>query len=312
MSDTDRTAEMSAIVLLDDAGLLLASGADARSFLHAQLTSDVQKLAPGAARRAGWCSAKGRLLATMLVIPAGEDRFLLQVSQSVAAMVARRLSMFVLRAKVKIEEAGAQWTQLGLLGADAPHALARAGLSAPAAALACTQAADGSVAVRIDAQRVLVLVPAARADAFLAALALPAAPAARWRAADIRAGLPGIVATTQDLFVPQMVNLELLGGVDFKKGCYPGQEVVARTQYRGQLKRRMVRARVAGPSALQPGQDLYGEDGQPAGTVVNAVSGEDASELLAVLPLGALEAGTPIRVAPGGAAIEVLPLPDAA
>ena len=107
MSDTDPNAESSCVALLDDAGLLLASGADARSFLHAQLTSDVQNLAPGAARRAGWCSAKGRLLATMLVIPAGEDRFLLQVSQSVAATVARRLSMFVLRARVKIEDAGA-------------------------------------------------------------------------------------------------------------------------------------------------------------------------------------------------------------
>lgn len=309
MSDND---EAPIVVRLDDAGLLLAGGADARTFLHAQLTSDVQKIGSGEARFAGWCSAKGRLLATMLVIPAGEDRFLLQLSESVVASVAKRLSMFVLRAKAKIEDVGAQWAQFGLLGVDAPRALERAGLAAPAVALGCTQSADGAIAVRIDARRVLALVPAGHAEAFLAALALPDAPAARWRAEDIRGGVPGVVAATQDLFVPQMVNLELLGGVDFKKGCYPGQEVVARTQYRGQLKRRMVLARVAGPSALQPGQDLYGDDGQPAGTVVNAVSGADATELLAVLPLGALGAGTPIRIAPGGAAIEVLPLPYAA
>jgi len=308
----DAQTDVTVCVPLDDAGLLLASGADARSFLHAQLTSDVQNLGPGEARLAGWCSAKGRLLATLLVISTGENHFLLQLSQSLVAAVAKRLGMFVLRAKAKIEDVGTQWVQFGILGPDASAALVRAGLEAPAAPLACTHAGDGTIAVRVDEDRFLVMVDAARADAFCARLALPAAPALRWRMEDIRAGRPGVVAATQDLFVPQMVNLQLVGGVDFRKGCYPGQEVVARTQYRGQLKRRMVRARLPALAEVQPGQDLFGEDGQPAGTVVNVVCGGEGIELLAVLPIGVLETGTPIRIAPGGPAIEILPLPYAA
>jgi folate-binding protein YgfZ len=124
--------------------------------------------------------------------------------------------------------------------------------------------------------------------------------------AEIRAGRPLIEQPTQDQFVPQMVNLELAGGVDFHKGCYPGQEVVARAQYRGAVKRRMYRLRGA---ALQPGQDLYSDDapGQASGTVVNAAGDES----LAVLQISAVEAGTPFRAQPQAAALEVLPLPYA-
>ena len=130
------------------------------------------------------------------------------------------------------------------------------------------------------------------------------ATAGDWACAEIRAGRPLVVLSTQDQFVPQMVNLELAGGVDFKKGCYPGQEIVARAQYRGAVKRRMYRLRGA---ALRPGQDLYSDDapGQASGTVVNA-AGEES---LAVLQISAVEAGSPIRVQPQAAALEILSLP---
>lgn len=308
----DDNNDASAFVRLRDSGLLLASGAEARAFLHAQLTNDVQNLSADAARRAGWCSAKGRLLATFLVVPAGVDRFLLQLAGSLVAQAGKRLSMFVLRAKVKIEDVGAQWAQFGLIGPEGEAALVRAGLAAPAGVLACSHGAEGTIVVRAGARRWLVLAGVDAAEALVARLALPEAPVDRWRLEEVRDGLPGVVADTQDLFVPQMVNLELLGGVDFRKGCYPGQEVVARTQYRGQLKRRMVRARVTGGTGLAPGQDLYGEDGQPVGTVVNAVPAGEAVELLAVVPIAALESGAPLRVAPGGTALDLLPLPYAA
>jgi folate-binding Fe-S cluster repair protein YgfZ len=108
-----------------------------------------------------------------------------------------------------------------------------------------------------------------------------------------------------------MVALEAIGGVDFKKGCYPGQEVVARAQYRGQLKRRMVRARVPAGLDVRPGQDLYSDDaaGQASGTVVNVAPAAGGSEFLAVAPIAAIEEHKPIRTAPGGAPIEVLTLP---
>lgn len=286
------------IAVLDEHGLLEVTGEEARAFLHAQLSNDIEHLAAGRARYAGWCSAKGRLLATFLVVPHAGG-FLLQLARDLAPAVAKRLSMFILRAKVKLADASAQWSQFGLWGDGAEGQLGALGLAIPAEDLAVSHA-NGAFAVRVAAQRHLMLLPAT----MRAALAVNAA-ANDWGLAEIRAGRPQVVLTTQDQFVPQMVNLELTGGVDFQKGCYPGQEIVARTQYRGQLKRRMVRLRA--PMPLRPGQDLYSDDfpGQPSGAVVNAADGE----ALAVLQISTLESGAAIRAEAGGAALEVLPLP---
>ena len=238
-------------------GLLSVAGADARAFLHAQLTNDIQNLRADQAALAGWCSAKGRLLATFLVIPA-PDGFLLQVARDLAAPVAKRLSMFVLRSKVKVTDASDGWAQFGVWDADFRQAdVAWAGTRAR---------------VRVAESRFLELSPAAEAsDA-------TNADEAQWVLQEIRAGRPLITAATQDQFVPQMVNLEQLGGVDFKKGCYPGQEIVARAQYRGQVKRRMVRAQAPAGVRVLPGQEFNG------GTVVDVAPAENGSELLAVMP----------------------------
>ena len=270
------------IAKLEEHGLLHVAGEDARAFLHAQLTNDVAGLAAGHARFAGWCSAQGRLLATFLVVPFSGG-FLLQLSRDLVPAVAKRLSMFVLRSKVKIADASAQWLQFGVWRADAGEPLA-------------VTEEDGSIAVVIEPGRSLLLTHAGNQE--------PDTPASEWMLAEIRAGRPLITAPTQDQFVPQMVNLELAGGVDFQKGCYPGQEVVARAQYRGEVKRRMFRLRGA---ALKPGQELFSDDapGQPSGMVVNA-AGEES---LAVLQVAAVEARSPIRPQPQGTALEVLPLP---
>jgi len=269
------------IAKLDQYGLLQVAGEDARAFLHAQLTNDIENLAPGAARYAGWCSAKGRLLATFLVVPAA-DGFLLQLARDLVPVVAKRLSMFILRSKVKISDVTGEWLQFGLWEA------------LPGGDLSVGQANDG-IKVGIDADRTLLITRTSMEAK---------TPAAEWALAEIRAGRPLIVQATQDQFVPQMVNFELSGGVDFKKGCYPGQEIVARAQYRGAVKRRMVRLRGA---ALQPGQEIYSDDapGQSGGTIVNAAGGE----ALAVLQVAAIEAKTPVRPQPQAAALEVLPLP---
>lgn len=270
------------IAKLEEYGLLHVAGDDARAFLHAQLTNDVEHLAPGKARIAGWCTAKGRLLATFLLVPYSGG-FLLQLSRDLVPAVAKRLTMFVLRSKVKITDASAQWFQYGAWRADAGEPLA-------------VTEKDGSITVVIEPGRCLLL---ANTES-----QVPNRPAADWTLAEIRAGRPLIAAPTQDQFVPQMVNLELAGGVDFQKGCYPGQEVVARAQYRGAVKRRMVRLRGA---ALKAGQELYSDDapGQPSGMVVNAAGDES----LAVLQLSAVESKSPIRPQPQGAPLEVLPLP---
>lgn len=278
---------MANIAKLDQYGLLHAAGGDARAFLHAQLTNDIEHLGTGQARYAGWCSAKGRLLATFLVVPFSGG-FLLQLSRDLVPAITKRLSMFVLRSKVKITDVTGQWAQYGIWGADDGESLS-------------VSESDGTIAVRIEPDRRLVLAAEPSAGRYA-----PNAAAEDWILAEIRAGRPLIAGVTQDQFVPQMVNLELAGGVDFKKGCYPGQEVVARAQYRGAVKRRMYRVRGA---ALQPGQELYSDDtpGQASGTVVNAAGGES----LAVLQISAVEAGSPFRAQPQAAALEVLPLPYA-
>jgi tRNA-modifying protein YgfZ len=233
-------------------GLLSVTGADAREFLHAQLTNDVQNLAADRAALAGWCSAKGRLLATLLVVPS-PDGFLLQLSRDLAPAVAKRLSMFVLRAKVKVVDESDAWKQFGVWNASDEGV---------------DVAWEGTVAtVKVDAGRFLKL----GKD-----LDMPESkPEEAWTLQEIRAGRPLITAATQDQFVPQMVNLETLGGVNFQKGCYPGQEIVARAQYRGQVKRRMVKLAAPAGAELKPGQEFNG------GVVVDSAGGE----LLAVMPL---------------------------
>jgi folate-binding protein YgfZ len=237
-------------------GLLSVTGADARAFLHAQLTNDIEHLAPERAVLAGWCSAKGRLLATFLVVPAPQG-FLLQLARDLAAPVAKRLSMFILRSKVRIADETEAWAQFGLWDAD---------FQQPEVAWRGDRAT-----VRVGERRYLEWVPSSQAGE-------ADADESQWTLQEIRAGRPLISAATQDQFVPQMVNLEQLGGVDFKKGCYPGQEIVARAQYRGQVKRRMVRTQAPAGVQLAPGQEFNG------GTVVDVAAAGNGSELLAVMP----------------------------
>jgi folate-binding protein YgfZ len=269
------------IAKLEHYGLLYAAGADARAFLHAQLTNDVENLQSGRARHAGWCSAKGRLLATFLVVPHAEG-FLLQLSRDLVPTVLKRLSMFVLRSKVKLTDVSEPWAQYGIWEAGGES-------------LEVSES-EGSISIGIDKGRRLVLAPEGRYAANTTA--------DDWMLAEVRAGRPLIAQATQDQFVPQMVNLELAGGVDFKKGCYPGQEIVARAQYRGAVKRRMYLLRGA---SLKAGQELFSDDapGQPSGTVVNTAGDES----LAVLQSSAVEAKSPIRAQPQAAPLEVLPLP---
>ena len=279
-------------------GLLSASGDDACSFLHAQLTNDVEHMPPDRARLAGWCSAKGRLLASLIVLPQ-PDGFLLQLAADLAPAVAKRLSMFVLRAKVKISDLGRGYAQLGVWGAGAAARLRELGLSLGEAPLAI--ATSGALmAVRMGQDRALVVAPVAELVRLESDLAAASAAEDEWALLEIRAGRPLIRQATQDLFVPQMVNLQLLGGVDFQKGCYPGQEIVARMQFLGQLKRRMYRAHVDGEMAPHPGDELYcasSESGQGTGKVVDARPAPPGGfDLLAVVQVSLVDADDNIHL----------------
>jgi folate-binding protein YgfZ len=266
---------------LSDWGVIRAQGAEAAKFLHGQLTQDVEHLADGEVRLAGYCSAKGRLLASFVMWRRGPEDILLACSADVLPAVLKRLSMFVLRAKCKLSDASAELPLWGLAGPAA--AVGAVGVRSEAAGGELLRLADAVVAGQ----------PVARA-LWLGA-GEPAAPALdldAWRWLEVHSGVARIVATTSEQFVPQMVNLELVGGVNFQKGCYPGQEVVARSQYRGTLKRR---AYVLGsPEALLPGQEIFlaTEAEQPAGLVALAGSWAGQHAVLAELKIAALAAGT--------------------
>jgi folate-binding protein YgfZ len=266
MVDTPQTGvDADGAVPLPDLGVILAQGDDAAAFLNGQLTQDMLHLDEGRASLAGYCSPKGRLLATFLAWRVSADSIALACSADLLASTLKRLSMYVLRAKCKLSDASAAWPLHGLAGPSA-NALTAAGTLA---------AADWSCAV-IGSARVVRLPAVDGASRYLwagpDAPPLPRLAAEAWRWLEVRSGVPRVTAATVDQFVPQMLNLELLGGVNFKKGCYPGQEVVARSQYRGTLKRRSYL--MDSEAAVEAGTEVFHSDdpGQPAGMVVLGAS----------------------------------------
>ena len=270
-------------VRLHDWGLIRAAGDDARNFLHGQLTQDMLDIGPQGARLAGYCSAKGRLLASFIVWQRSPTELLLACSADLLPAVLKKLSMFVLRAKCKLSDATAELPLFGLAGEAAARAL---GNDAPAAAW------SRSVHGNADIVR---LPDAAGMPRFLWAAAeappLPPLAGELWRWLEVQSAVPRIVAATAERFVPQMVNLELVGGVNFQKGCYPGQEVVARSQYRGTLKRRACLFDSSGEAVV--GQELFSADDpeQPAGVVAGAApvpGGAGRYSVLAEVRLAAL------------------------
>lgn len=278
-------------VSLPDWGVILAQGPDAAAFLNGQLTQDMLHLDEGRASLAGYCSPKGRLLATFVAWRLAADSFALACSADLLGATLKRLSMYVLRARCKLSDASAAWPLHGLAGPSADALAAGA-----VAAAEWSSASVGSASViRLPAVDGVARYLWAGPDA----PPLPPLPAEAWRWLELRSGVPRVMAATADQFVPQMLNLELLGGVNFKKGCYPGQEVVARSQYRGTLKRRTYLMGCA--AAVAAGAEVFhnADPGQPAGMVVLAASlpaGPHAAlvELkMAALLQGTLHAGSP-------------------
>ena len=225
---------------LIELGLILATGEEAIAFLHNLLTNDVKSLPPDGVRFAGFCSAKGRLLAS-LHLWHQQGEMALMLSADLLPAVLKKLSMYVLRSKVQLRDASNEICLFGLSGPQAEALLAALGAATPFPLQ--TIPFSGGRAVRLDGRRFVLAVEAGQAKEIwhhLSEGARPIGPAV-WRWLEIMAGQPRISAATQEMFVPQMVNMELpaVGGVSFTKGCYPGQEIVARAQYLGKVKRRM-------------------------------------------------------------------------
>lgn len=308
-----RSAQSATILApLTDIGLIRVRGEDANVFLHNLLTNDLNGLSADGVQRSGICNPKGRLLATFLIWHEGAD-LLIALSSDLHATILKKLSMYVLRSKVRLSDAGDQRMLIGLSGPEAAKALADLG-PIPAESLKITSIEYGQV-VRLDAERYLLAIDASATEAVwrkLAALARPVGLAA-WHWLEITAGIPLVSSATQEEFIPQMINFELIDGVSFKKGCYPGQEIVARTQYLGKIKRRMYRAHLDEelPAA---GTHLYAPEtgDQSCGTVVSSSPAPGGgNELLAVIQSTCAEAGEVHLHSPSGPRLIFQPLPYA-
>ena len=281
-----RACESGATVLapLADLSWLLFSGADAKSFLHNQLTSDINHLSIDHWQHSSWCSPKGRMLVSFIAFCSAIETYQLQLATDLAPSMLKRLKMFVLRAKVHIENVDATQLSFGLAGKDAAAILSMSGLPVPLDAHSSIPFADGFV-LRLATDRFQVVVSATAALKTWEQLSINARPVGlhAWRWLNIQAGIPLVRQATQEEFVPQMVNFDKINGVSFNKGCYPGQEIVARTQYLGKVKRHLYR--VHAQESLQVGSHLFAEfDTQHCGVIAEAAPSPDGGwDALAVM-----------------------------
>ena len=240
-------------------GLIRARGTDAVAFLQGQLSTDIEQLTPTVTHLSSWNTAKGRVVSLIRLFRRDDDIYL-ALPGGLKATVLKRLSMYVLRAKVALTDASDEFGCLGLIGDDAAALLAQAGIPVPL---------QPNTATHTKALHVLRLIGELPRYALygpedmLGTLKKNWEPATspgtedEWALRRILAGEPTVHPETSEHFVAQMLDLDKLGGIDFKKGCYIGQEIIARAQYRGGVKRHMVRAESQAATRIKPGTDIH-------------------------------------------------------
>ena len=272
--------------LLAELRLIRVGGADRTAFLQGQLTQDLRTITAERSALYGWANAQGRLLLVGQLF-SWNDACWLTASADTAESLARRLRQFVLRARVTVEV-----SDFALLGLNADAATDWPSPGTPAREPGAGRDGGDWYAMRVaaDPGRILVAATPAATDALAAVCAAAGMDQRAWQLAEIRAGIPLLGAALEAAFVPQMVNLDLLGGVHFSKGCYSGQEIVNRTRHLGRVKRRKLRFGCAGSAPPACGEAIHGTGGE-AGRVVAAAATAQGCELLAVVQLEALADG---------------------
>lgn len=312
---------------LDDLAVFAVSGADAVSFIQGQITNDIASALPNEAKLAGYCTAQGRLLGTMILSKSTESPDIPPViqaviKQDVLAPVMKRLSMFVLRAKAKLESTSLKVTGIQVSPLNIGKLTAALGHDLPSKQWESFRTASGqwiSAPAANNLRRWWWVASAEQIAGQKQLLSLCQEQSSEiWQVSDIKAGLPWIVLSTQDLFIPQTLNLDLIDGVSFTKGCYPGQEIVARSHYRGTLKKRMGLGFVANTdlnetarTALVPGSDIFDSSrpGQPCGRIINSAHSPDASHLLFEATFESMQTDALCLVNEDGPAIKIQSLP---
>jgi folate-binding protein YgfZ len=295
-------------------GLLQFDGPDTTSFLQGQLTNNVQALTATRSQYSGYCTAKGRLLAFLLLWQR-DGVYQMMLPRELCEPIRKRLSMYILRAKVKASDLSVDYNYFGVSGADAASCITTLTGSAPAAAHDIVHG-DALSVLKLPVNRYLIVTTTSKAAAIEATLSAAAAgePESFWTALDIEAGIPEVVTATQEQFVPQTVNFDFINAVSFDKGCYPGQEIVARTHYLGKPKQRMVRAQIISKESPQAGDKLYSQafGDQASGMIVSAVAaGTNNHEVLAVVQTNSIDTADAHWQSPRGPALKIDALPYA-
>ena len=311
------STDLSSAVLtpLDQLTCYEICGKDAQKFLQGQLTNDVSEISPTRGQLSSYCTPKGRMLAIFYVCQF-QDKFLILIRTDIAESVINRLKMFVLRAKVEINERPVAWIPFGLTGTPIEPILGELNLTAP----------DNDYEVVYSKNSLCMKVPGVIPrylligdDAFINRVNnldtsnVIIYTHSFWQWLDIMSGIPSVSEATQESFVPQMANMELINGVSFSKGCYPGQEIVARLHYLGNASRRMFRIEAPTDQEINPGDDIYqseSDSNQAIGSVVSAIK-ENAEKFagLAILRIEAAQQNKILVGSPTGIPATIMPLP---
>ncbi|MDI2144137.1 MULTISPECIES: folate-binding protein YgfZ [unclassified Pseudomonas] len=289
-------------------GVLAVRGADAGKFLQGQLTCNINYLSDDRASLGARCTQKGRMQSSFRIVLEGDGVLLAMAGELLEPQLAD-LKKYAVFSKSKLTDESASWVRFGLEHGDA--ALSSLGLELPADTDSVVRH-EGLIAIRVSPDRAELWAPADQADAIKGKLSaqLTEAKLNQWLLGQIRAGIGQVMPSTRELFIPQMLNLQAVGGVSFKKGCYTGQEIVARMQYLGKLKRRLYRVQLDASELPEPGTPLFAPShGSSIGEVVLAAHAEKNIELLAVLQAEAAEAGDLHLGTAEGPALHLLDLP---
>jgi folate-binding protein YgfZ len=260
--------------LLKNEGLLHIAGPDALTFLQGQTTCDTRKVDPEHALPGAYCTPKGRMVCDFLLVQLGTEHYGLRMRDDVIAPAAAAFGKYIMFSKAELDEARTDWQVAACWGEDVKAVLAASGFAVPSARYE-SAGGDGCVLVQMDDQgeQIEVYIDSQSQSHHIKALqqALDAGSAEQWQALQIEAGIGRIEGPTSGEFLPQMLNYDITGHVSFNKGCYTGQEIVARLHYRGKAKRRLYLAQLDKSAPLPAGTDLFSPDSeQPGGTVVNS------------------------------------------
>ena len=294
--------------ILSHEGVLAVRGPDANKFLQGQVTCNLNYLSDSYSSLGARCTPKGRMQSSFRILSVS-DGYLLAMASDLLDAQLTDLKKYAVFSKSKLTDESHDWLRIGLNSAD--DILHSLGLELAATADSVARR-DDLLALRLSDGRAELWIPADQATAVQAQVAsqLPEAPLNDWLLAQVRAGIGQVVGSTRELFIPQMINLQAVGGVSFKKGCYTGQEIVARMQYLGKLKRRLYRLALYDSQVPEPATLLFSPTHTSSvGEVVLAARTPDGVELLAVLQDEAALNGVIHLGSAEGRTLSVLDLP---